>query len=47
MDDIDELREALESLGPGWNITGKVDRMKKMLDNIERDTITLKLNQIK
>lgn len=45
MDEIIELREELESLGPQWNLTGKVDRMKKMLDNIERDIITLKLNK--
>ena len=32
MDEIIELREELESLGPQWNLTGKVDRMKKMLD---------------
>ena len=42
MHEIIELREELESLGPQWNLTGKVDRMKKML---ERDIITLKLNK--
>lgn len=45
MDDILELREELESLGPQWNLTGKVDRMKKMLDNIEQGIITIKLNK--
>lgn len=46
MDEIIELRKELESLGPQWNLTGKIDRMKKMLDNIERDITVIKFETV-
>jgi len=38
---IQELRDELNKLGPVWNLTGSIDRMKVILNQIERETITI------
>lgn len=33
---IQELKDEIYNLGPSWNLFGKVDRMKELIDQIEQ-----------